>query len=109
MGLLWSLRQVPGSKPGMRWVGAEGRGSGVLAGVTGDVPLRLRKIDMLTPMEVTISVYPGHQGEGFPGLVPLASVVAERWYMSPGVRRIPVTEDGLTATLFLPPGGLRFH
>ncbi|XP_033490561.2 peroxisomal succinyl-coenzyme A thioesterase-like isoform X2 [Epinephelus lanceolatus] len=82
MGLLWSLRPVPGSKP---W-------------------LRLRKMNVQTPMEVTISVYEGHQTEGFMDQVPLASVVVERWYMAPGVRRIPITEDGLTATLFLPPG-----
>lgn len=63
-------------------------------------------MNVLTPMAVTISVYPGHQSEGFDDLVPLASVMVERWYMAPGVRRIPVTEDGLTGTLFLPAGGL---
>ncbi|XP_044048890.1 peroxisomal succinyl-coenzyme A thioesterase-like [Siniperca chuatsi] len=82
MGLLWSLRPVPGSKPG----------------------LRLRKVNVQTPMEVMISVYQGHQTEGFVDQVPLASVVVERWYMAPGVRRIPITEGGLTATLFLPSG-----
>ncbi|XP_049429461.1 peroxisomal succinyl-coenzyme A thioesterase-like [Epinephelus fuscoguttatus] len=82
MGLLWSLRPVPGNNPG----------------------LRLRKMNVQTPMEVTILVYEGHQTEGFTDQVPLAGVVVERWYMVPGVRRIPVTEDGLTATLFLPPG-----
>ncbi|XP_045892687.1 peroxisomal succinyl-coenzyme A thioesterase-like [Micropterus dolomieu] len=82
MGLLWSLRPFPGSKPG----------------------LRLRKVNVQTPMEVTISVYQGHQTEGFMDQVPLASVVVERWYMAPGVRRIPITEGGLTATLFLPSG-----
>ncbi|XP_067349414.1 peroxisomal succinyl-coenzyme A thioesterase-like isoform X1 [Channa argus] len=82
MGLLWSLRPVPGSKPG----------------------LRMRKMNVQTPMEVTISVYEGHQTEGFTDQVPLASVLVERWYMAPGVRRVPITEGGLTATLFLPPG-----
>ncbi|KAI3370577.1 hypothetical protein L3Q82_007146 [Scortum barcoo] len=82
MGLLWSLRPVPGSKPG----------------------LRLRKMNVQIPMEVTISVYQGHQTEGFVDQVSLAAVVVERWYMAPGVRRIPITEGGLTATLFLPSG-----
>ncbi|XP_050929066.1 peroxisomal succinyl-coenzyme A thioesterase isoform X4 [Lates calcarifer] len=82
MGLLWSLRPVPGSKPG----------------------IRMRKMNVQTPMEVTISVYQGHQTEGFVDQVPLAGVLVERWYMAPGVRRIPITEGGLTATLFLPPG-----
>uniref|UniRef100_A0A3P8TUT6 Acyl-CoA thioesterase 19 n=1 Tax=Amphiprion percula TaxID=161767 RepID=A0A3P8TUT6_AMPPE len=67
-------------------------------------PFRLRKKNVQTPMEVTISVYQGHQTEGFVDQVPLASVLVERWYMAPGVRRIPVTEEGLTATLFLPAG-----
>lgn len=55
-------------------------------------------------MEVTISVYQGHQTEGFADLVPLSGVAVERWYMAPGVRRIPVTEGGLSAALFLPSG-----
>nr|XP_046250183.1 peroxisomal succinyl-coenzyme A thioesterase-like isoform X5 [Scatophagus argus] len=85
MGLLWSLRPVQGSKP---W-------------------LRLRKTNVQTPMEFTVSVYHGHQTEGFADQVPLAAVVVERWYMAPGVHRIPITEDGLDATLFLPPGRAR--
>ncbi|XP_033940190.1 acyl-coenzyme A thioesterase 5-like [Pseudochaenichthys georgianus] len=82
MGLLWSLRPAPGSKTG----------------------LRLRKMNVQTPMGVTISVYQGHQTEGFLDQVLLASVVVERWYMAPGVRRVPITEGRLTATLFLPSG-----
>ena len=34
----------------------------------------------------------------------LTSVLLNRWFMSPGVRRIPVREKGIIATLFLPPG-----
>ncbi|XP_068168596.1 peroxisomal succinyl-coenzyme A thioesterase-like isoform X2 [Antennarius striatus] len=82
MGLLWSLRPVPGSRP---WIG-------------------LRKVNAQSPMVFTISVYTGHQTEGFVGLVPLAGVEVERWYVAPGVQRIPVTEDGLSAVLYLPPG-----
>ncbi|XP_068458612.1 peroxisomal succinyl-coenzyme A thioesterase-like [Clinocottus analis] len=82
MGLMWSLRPVPGSKKG----------------------LRMRKMNVQTPMEVLISVYQGHMTQGFGEQVALAGVVVERWYMAPGVRRIPITEGGLTATLFLPSG-----
>ncbi|XP_054631894.1 peroxisomal succinyl-coenzyme A thioesterase-like [Dunckerocampus dactyliophorus] len=82
MGLLWSLRPVPGSKPG----------------------LRMRKMNVQTPMEFTISVHLGFRTEGFMDQVALASQVVERWYMAPGVRRIPVTKDELSATLFLPSG-----
>lgn len=82
MALLWSLRPVPGSKPG----------------------LRMRKKNVETPMEVSVSVFLGHLSEGFSEHRALAAVVVERWYMAPGVQRIPVTEHSLTATLFLPPG-----
>uniref|UniRef100_A0A3Q1I6U1 Uncharacterized protein n=1 Tax=Anabas testudineus TaxID=64144 RepID=A0A3Q1I6U1_ANATE len=82
MGLLWSLRPVPGT----------------------NAKLRMRKMNVQTPMEVTVSVYQGHQTEGFVDQVPLATVVVERWYMAPGVCRIPITEGGLIATLFLPSG-----
>uniref|UniRef100_A0A672YFJ3 Acyl-CoA thioesterase 19 n=1 Tax=Sphaeramia orbicularis TaxID=375764 RepID=A0A672YFJ3_9TELE len=82
MGLIWSLKPVPGSKPG----------------------IRLSKKNVQTPMEFTISVYKGHQTEGFVDQVQLACVVVERWYMAPGVRRVPITEGGLIGVLFLPPG-----
>nr|XP_033941559.1 acyl-coenzyme A thioesterase 1-like [Pseudochaenichthys georgianus] len=64
----------------------------------------MRKMNVQTPMVVTISVYQGHQTEGFLDQVLLASVVVERWYMAPGVRRVPITDGKLTATLFLPSG-----
>uniref|UniRef100_A0A3B4B6E9 Acyl-CoA thioesterase 19 n=1 Tax=Periophthalmus magnuspinnatus TaxID=409849 RepID=A0A3B4B6E9_9GOBI len=64
----------------------------------------LRKSNVETPLEVTVSVYQGHLTEGFPEHRALAAVLVERWYMAPGVQRIPVTEHNLTATLFLPPG-----
>uniref|UniRef100_A0A8C7VWW9 Uncharacterized protein n=1 Tax=Oncorhynchus mykiss TaxID=8022 RepID=A0A8C7VWW9_ONCMY len=82
MGLLWSMQPVPGSRTG----------------------LRLRRIDVLTPMVVHISVYSGHMTEGFSKQSPLAIVVTERWYMAPGVCRIDIREHGVRGTLFLPPG-----
>ena len=69
--------------------------------------LRMRKMNVLTPMEIKISVYQGHPTEGFITQVPLARELVERWYMAPGVRRVPITECGLTATLFLPSGRTR--
>ncbi|XP_064872558.1 acyl-coenzyme A thioesterase 1-like [Oncorhynchus nerka] len=82
MGLMWSMRPIPGSRP----------------------ELRLRKKEVHTPMVVHISVYRGHMSQGFREQVALASVVTERWYMAPGVRRVDITEGGVTGTLFLPPG-----
>ncbi|XP_029910126.1 peroxisomal succinyl-coenzyme A thioesterase-like [Myripristis murdjan] len=82
MGLLWSQRPVPGSRPGLRFT----------------------KRDVQTPTQVRLSVYQGHQSEGFMDRAVLASVMVERWYMAPGVRRVNITEGGVTGTLFLPPG-----
>ncbi|KAM9328191.1 peroxisomal succinyl-coenzyme A thioesterase-like isoform 2-T2 [Pholidichthys leucotaenia] len=80
MGLLWSMRPVPGSRKG----------------------LRLRKLNIRTPMLVDISVYSGH--EDFTDQTPLASVLTERWYMAPGVKRIEIQEERVRGTLFIPPG-----
>ncbi|XP_070785453.1 peroxisomal succinyl-coenzyme A thioesterase-like [Enoplosus armatus] len=82
MGLLWSMRPVPGSRPG----------------------LRLRKLDVCIPMVVHVSVYGGHVAEGFREKAPLASVLTERWYMAPGVQRIDIREKGVQGTLFIPSG-----
>ncbi|XP_056604856.1 peroxisomal succinyl-coenzyme A thioesterase-like isoform X2 [Triplophysa dalaica] len=82
MGLLWSMRPVPGSRSG----------------------LRLRKMDVLSPMVVHISVYSGHVSQGFAKQPALATSVTERWYMAPGVQRVNVREKGVRGTLFLPPG-----
>ncbi|XP_062415376.1 acyl-coenzyme A thioesterase 6-like isoform X2 [Pungitius pungitius] len=82
MGLLWSMRPVPGSRKG----------------------LRLRKKNVCTPQLVHISVYDGHVEEGFTERPPLASVLSERWFMDPGVRRVEVQEKGVRGTLFIPPG-----
>ncbi|KAJ8373661.1 hypothetical protein SKAU_G00042410 [Synaphobranchus kaupii] len=82
MGLLWSLRPVPGSRTG----------------------LRLRKMDVCSPMLVHISVHRGHISQGFREATPLACAVAKRWYMAPGVRRVEVREKGVKGTFFLPPG-----
>ncbi|KAF7646495.1 hypothetical protein LDENG_00185930 [Lucifuga dentata] len=80
MGLVWSLRPVPGSRPA----------------------LRLRKMNVCSPMLLAVSVYGGHVAEGFREQVPLASVLMERWYMAPGVQRIDVKEKRVKGTLFIP-------
>uniref|UniRef100_A0A673IYL8 Bile acid-CoA:amino acid N-acyltransferase-like n=1 Tax=Sinocyclocheilus rhinocerous TaxID=307959 RepID=A0A673IYL8_9TELE len=82
MGLLWSMRPIPGSRHG----------------------LRLRKRDIVRPMEVCISVYSGHLSQGFSQQTPLATSVTERWYVAPGVKRVNIREKEIRGTLFLPPG-----
>lgn len=82
MGLLWSMRPVPGGR---------------------EAP-RLRKMNVCSPFLVNISVYSGHVSEGFMERPPLAATLIERWYMAPGVQRVSVKERGVRGTLFLPPG-----
>ncbi|KAK9976107.1 hypothetical protein ABG768_021313 [Culter alburnus] len=82
MGLLWSMRPIPGSQQG----------------------LRLRKRDVLSPTVVQISVYSGHLSQGFSQKTPLASSVTERWHVAPGVKRLNIREEEIQGTLFLPPG-----
>lgn len=69
---------------------------------------RLRKNNVCTPLLVNISVYGGHEAEGFRKRTPLASTLVERWYMAPGVRRVSVSEKGVEGTLFIPPGEFVF-
>ncbi|KAM9495165.1 peroxisomal succinyl-coenzyme A thioesterase-like [Clarias gariepinus] len=82
MGLLWSMKPISGSRTG----------------------LRLRKQDVQTQTDVSISVYKDHLTHGFQEKPSIASVVAERWYTAPGVQRVDVTWKGLKGTLFIPPG-----
>ncbi|KAI5627046.1 peroxisomal acyl-CoA thioesterase 2b like 3 [Silurus asotus] len=82
MGLLWSMKPIPGSRTG----------------------LRFRKKDVYTPMDVHISVYEDHLTEGFREKPPIALVVTQRWYTAPGIQRVNVTDKGLKAALYIPPG-----
>ncbi|KAK9952538.1 hypothetical protein ABG768_018372 [Culter alburnus] len=82
MGLLWSMRPVPESKPGRRF----------------------RKNNVQTPVKVVFSVHEGHLDKGFKHRTPLTSAAAERWYLTPDVQRVEVTERGIKGTLFIPPG-----
>ncbi|XP_001520078.2 acyl-coenzyme A thioesterase 1 [Ornithorhynchus anatinus] len=62
---------------------------------------RLIKRDVRTPFAVELQVLDGHDPS--PGPL-LATAVHERAFMAPGVRRIPLREGKVRATLFLPPG-----
>ncbi|XP_076407157.1 acyl-coenzyme A thioesterase 1 isoform X2 [Peromyscus maniculatus bairdii] len=61
---------------------------------------RLVKRDVRTPFVVELEVLDGHEPDG--GRL-LARAVHERHFMAPGVRRVPVREGRVRATLFLPP------
>ncbi|XP_075803512.1 acyl-coenzyme A thioesterase 1-like isoform X2 [Microtus pennsylvanicus] len=75
---------------------------GLLWAMEPDRPFwRLIKRDVQTPFVVELEVLDGHEPDG--GRL-LARVVHERHFMAPGVRRVPVREGRVRATLFLPPG-----
>ncbi|CAO2586873.1 Acyl-coenzyme A thioesterase 6 [Lemmus lemmus] len=79
---------------------------GLLWAMEPDRPLwRLIKRDVQTPFVVELEVLDGHEPDG--GRL-LARAVHERHFMAPGVRRVPVREGRVRATLFLPPGKGRF-
>uniref|UniRef100_A0A3Q3R5S1 Uncharacterized protein n=1 Tax=Monopterus albus TaxID=43700 RepID=A0A3Q3R5S1_MONAL len=64
----------------------------------------LRKINVLTPYTVQISLLEGHISPSEAQGTELATVITERWYIAPGVRRIDIRQNGVVGTLFLPPG-----
>ncbi|XP_051004901.1 acyl-coenzyme A thioesterase 6 isoform X4 [Acomys russatus] len=75
---------------------------GLLWAMEPEQPLRrLVKRDVQTPFVVELEVLEGHEPEGGRQL---AKAVHERHFMAPGVRRVPVREGRVRATLFLPPG-----
>ncbi|XP_057638176.1 acyl-coenzyme A thioesterase 1-like [Chionomys nivalis] len=74
---------------------------GLLWAMEPDRPLwRLIKRDVQTPFVVELEVLDGHEPDG--GRL-LARAAHERHFMAPGVRRVPVREGRVRATLFLPP------
>ncbi|XP_073324726.1 peroxisomal succinyl-coenzyme A thioesterase-like [Pagrus major] len=82
MGLFWALQPAPGAREG----------------------LRLRKMNVETPIVVLMSLLEGHVSPSEGQSTELAVVTTERWYMAPGVQRIEIRQNGVVGTLFLPPG-----
>lgn len=77
---------------------------GLLWALQPDRPFwRLVKRDVRTPFVLELDVLDGHEPDG--GRL-LAKAVHERHFMAAGVRRVPVREGRVRATLFLPPGEL---
>ncbi|XP_050831354.1 acyl-coenzyme A amino acid N-acyltransferase 2 isoform X2 [Serinus canaria] len=66
---------------------------------------RLVKRDVAgSPFRVRLEVLDGLSLGTDPREQPLASCEAERWYVGPGVQRVPVREGRVRGALFLPPG-----
>ncbi|NXV72309.1 BAAT acyltransferase, partial [Atlantisia rogersi] len=65
---------------------------------------RLVKRDVAgSPFIVRLEVYDGLHIVTMPQDQPLASCEAERWYMAPGMQRVPIREGRVRGALFLPP------
>ena len=83
MGLLWSMQFAPGQKKGQR----------------------LSKKDPTKPYYIQLQVFDGHAAVFHnTEAKQMASTTFEKWYMAPGVRRIPVRDGRVRGTLFIPPG-----
>lgn len=66
---------------------------------------RLVKRDVAgSPFLVRLEVFDGVCLVTGPQDQPLASCVAERWYVCPGMQRVPIREGRVRGALFLPPG-----
>ncbi|KAM6308441.1 bile acid-CoA:amino acid N-acyltransferase-like [Aegotheles albertisi] len=66
---------------------------------------RLVKRDVAgSPFLVHLEVFDGLRLEVTPQERPLATCEAERWYVGPGVQRVPIKEGRVRGALFLPPG-----
>ncbi|NWX47441.1 ACNT2 acyltransferase, partial [Steatornis caripensis] len=65
---------------------------------------RLMKRDVAgSPFLVRLEVFDGLCLVTGPQDQPLASCEAERWYVGPGVQRVPIREGSVRGALFLPP------
>ncbi len=87
MGLIWSMIQEPGQRPGRRVI----------------------KNDVTTPLITEIAVLGGFLCEPEvldPGTEVLTQTSSERFYMARDVRRKEVTEGRLRGTLFIPGGNV---
>ncbi|OWF36219.1 acyl-coenzyme A amino acid N-acyltransferase 1-like [Mizuhopecten yessoensis] len=85
MGLVWSMCQIPGQRPG----------------------LRLFKKDVTTQQVLKFEVYTEHRTFDHlheVSVLPLSMTKVFRWYMSKDVKRLPVEVGNIRGMLFIPPG-----
>ncbi|XP_075711082.1 acyl-coenzyme A amino acid N-acyltransferase 1-like [Rhinoderma darwinii] len=67
--------------------------------------LRLVKRDVMgSPFSIHLELYPSLMLNPAPDELPAATNVIERWYVAPGVQRIPIREGRVRGALFLPSG-----
>ena len=82
MGLIWSMKQAPGQRKG----------------------IRLMKSDVTVPYDIIVNCFDGHVIPRETSLPPFSSGTFRKSYMADGVRRVSVRKGRIRGTLFLPPG-----
>ena len=82
MGLIWSMKQAPGQREG----------------------IRLLKRDVTVPYDIIVNCFDGHVIPRETSLLPFSSGTFQKSFMADGVKRVPVREGRIRGTLFLPPG-----
>lgn len=92
MGVFWSLKPEPGQRSGRR----------------------LLKWNVETPLVFRFYLLLGHVTptefleESFMAANSVSECTCQRWYLQPGVTRVPVEGGKLKGTLFIPKGMLDF-
>ena len=82
MGLIWSMKQAPGQRKG----------------------IRLMKSDVTVPYDIIVNCFDGHVIPRETSLPPFSSGTFRKSYMADGVKRVSVRKGRIRGTLFLPPG-----
>ena len=90
MGLIWSMSQEPGQKPGKRMMKSD---------VTTSLITHLYVLHGMIPPDECLSFIEDKNW--------LAYVTFGRLYMAEGVKRIEVRHGRLVGTLFIPAGGIQ--
>ncbi|XP_006116714.2 acyl-coenzyme A amino acid N-acyltransferase 2-like isoform X1 [Pelodiscus sinensis] len=65
---------------------------------------RLMKRDVSCPFRFQLNLFDSFQLQPSDKIPPLATCIVERWYVRPGVERVPIKEGRVRGALFLPPG-----
>lgn len=93
IGVFWSLRPEPGQQLGSRLV----------------------KRNVETPLVFRFYLLLGHINprqflkESFMATNTVSECTCQRWYLKPGVKRVPVEDGELKGTLFIPKGMLNLY
>lgn len=81
---------------------------GLFWSLKSDPPTRLIKKDVNTPMIVNIQVFPGTHMENNLPEKPVSEIQVQRFFLRPGVKRIPLTGK-FKGAIFIPEGNIGLY